>query len=374
MSDIDKEQEKTGKPEPGKSKSPRSVKDNRKRKARRRRITALILLVLLIGGGFYFFNARRQAAETAAQAAARSSSTYTVTSRTFREEVEISGNVEPVHSEDLFFRTTGEVREVLVETGDRVSPGDVVAVLRMRTKEYELASLDYEIEQARFDSSIKRLELLEMQRELLLEDIDNSYLKAGISGVISRVNIDPGDLVSASASVPSVRIIDDSALKSVVEVDEFDINKVSRGQPVELIFDALGSRNMVRGTVHTVPLEGVVTSQGIAVKEVEIRIENPPANVSPSYTFSGVIVASDEQQILAFPQNFLISSEGTQRVLVQRDDGEVEQVTVRTAYFESGLVRLISGDIEAGDQLILQGLDRTGGNSSFRFGPPGVRR
>ncbi len=378
--DIDKKQENTGASQEGSGqekigkKRISSLKDIRRRKTRRRRIILIAVLAVLIVGGYFLISTRRAASASAELAAAQAGSAYTVTTRTYREEVEISGNVEPIKSGNLFFRTTGEVKEVYVDEGDTVSPGDVVAKLRIQTKEYELAQLEYELEQAQFDGSRKQIELLKMRKELLLDDIQNSYLKAGIRGIVSKVNIEPGDLVSASGAEPAVRVIDTSSLKTTVEVDEFDINSVRAGQRVELIFDALGSAVTVAGRVRHVPLEGSVTGQGIAVKMVEIVIDNPPESISPSYTFSGVIIAGDRQEILTFPQTFLVRVNDTQRVLKQREDGTTEPVTVRTAYFEAGLVRLLSGNLSEGDVIVRQAADRTG-RSPFAFQrPPGAGR
>lgn len=380
MSDQDRaagQEEQKQNPDAGKKpeKRVKSLQDIRKRKSRRKRIIFLAVLVLAVGGGYFFFSSRQQQAAEAALAAAQASAEYTVDSRMFREEVEISGNVMPVKSENLFFRTSGEVKEVFAEEGDLVEKGDPVAKLRLQAKELELAQLEYDIEQARFAGSRKQIELLEMRRELVLEDISNAYLRAGISGVVSRVTIEAGDIVGSSVSEPAVRIIDNSSFKATVEVDEFDINAVRVGQSAELVFDALGSGTVVKGRVSSIPLEGSVTGQGIAVKNIELIIDDPPASVSPSYTFSGVIVAGDRQQVLTFPQDFVVRDNSTQRVIKKTGDAERTSVEVSTVYFESGLVRLVSGDIAEGDVIIRQAARSTGMSSPFAIGgPPGGRR
>ncbi|GEM_PF-6208809 len=349
-----------------------SVKDIRKRKTRKKRIITIVVLVALVGGGYLFFSYRQRAAAAAAEAEARATASHEVTSRIYREEVEVSGNVVPYSSENLFFKISGEVRDVFVEEGDYVSAGDEIAVLKKAAKEYELAQLEFEIEQARHDGSSKQLELLNMRKDLLEDEIKHTTLKAGISGRVSRVNIEPGDMVGTSPADPAVRIVDVTSMKATVEVDEFDINKVEIGQEAELIFDALGSGHPVTAQVYSIPLEGTVTGQGIAVKEIDLVIDDPPPTISPAYTFSGVIIASEEETVLTFPQNFIEHENDTEYVNKRRND-ELVQVEVETAYFEAGNVRLISGDIEEGDILMRTAAAASGANT-FMMGPPGGRR
>ncbi len=355
--------------EADKKKRINSVKDIRRRKQRKRRITALVLILgiaIIAGMGVII---RQRLVREAEAAAAGQTASHTVSTMTFREEVDISGNVEALKSENLVFRSAGEVKRVSVKVGDRVIAGQVLAELRTEGKEYELAELDYQIEQARFNGTPRQLELLEKRRELLVDDLSRMKLAASMGGVVSQVNIDPGDLVSSSVSAPAVRVIDISSLKAQVEVDEFDINLVRVGQQVELIFDALGSGIRIPGMVSSVPLEGRVTGQGIAVKQVEITIPDPPPTIAPSYTFSGIIIAGERKEILTVPQDFIVRQEdGSQAVHKRLPSGETVPVTLQTAYHEAGMLRILSGDLKEGD--VIERQARITRSFPFDFGPP----
>jgi len=78
---------------------------------------------------------------------------YTVQRGTVTRTVQLTGRVTPVQQQDLFFRSDGVVKEVLVQAGDTVQTGDV------------LARLD-EPEQYQADAAAAELAYVQAQRNL----------------------------------------------------------------------------------------------------------------------------------------------------------------------------------------------------------------
>ncbi len=74
-------------------------------------IAAIITILLIISS------------KKANTADSRQLKTYTVKSTSQIETVEVSGNIEPVTSQELGFNSAGEVKAILVKNGDRVGPG-----------------------------------------------------------------------------------------------------------------------------------------------------------------------------------------------------------------------------------------------------------
>ena len=78
-------------------------------------IPAIIVIVLGVGGYFLFWRDSEPAREIA------------VAKRMdIRQEVSVTGRVEPIESVDLSFEKSGRVRRVLVGVGERVSPGMIL--------------------------------------------------------------------------------------------------------------------------------------------------------------------------------------------------------------------------------------------------------
>lgn len=91
-----------------------------------RRLVAIVLVVaVMLAGGLYLINANN--ASAAAPSAA--SNTYVVTKGSIVSSISGSGSVATVKDVDLSFQTSGTVAEVLVQQGDEVTEGQVLARL-----------------------------------------------------------------------------------------------------------------------------------------------------------------------------------------------------------------------------------------------------
>jgi multidrug efflux pump subunit AcrA (membrane-fusion protein) len=74
--------------------------------------------------------------------------TYKVQQGEVEKKVEFTGRVSPVNEQELFFRTNGWVRNVMVERDDVVTAGQVLADLEIENLERELVSKQLDLERA----------------------------------------------------------------------------------------------------------------------------------------------------------------------------------------------------------------------------------
>ncbi|RKX82661.1 MAG: hypothetical protein DRP70_16025, partial [Spirochaetes bacterium] len=252
----------------------------------------LIIPVLIITSGVILYLLAGRTAETEVSAEDVQPSIVEVEVLTKRDGIEISGNIEPVASADLAFPIAGYIEKILVSAGDKVSSGETVAILEDSQQRFNLAEVDVEIDTELVSGTQRNLELLDLKRQMKATELEDTRLKSTISGVVTEVYADTGDFVTAqqagSASDVIVRVIDRSSMMALVEVDELDAPYLSPGQRVEFQFDAYPDLS-VSGKVSMIPMEARVTSQGIAVLDTEVVIENPPSEILPFFTFSGEI-------------------------------------------------------------------------------------
>lgn len=163
-------------------------------------------------------------------------------------------------------------------------------------------------------------------------------------------------------------IIDRSKLKATVEIDEIDIQSVQKGMTAQLNFDAIPGKT-IEATVTYIPMLGRTTSQGIGVLDVEIVIEAPPTALAPGFTFAGTISADEVKKMLVLPTSAIVSNRrGSDTVRKKGADGNPVAVEVTTNYLGEGMSEILSGDIKAGD-VVLMG---TTTNSMFNIGIPGA--
>jgi multidrug efflux pump subunit AcrA (membrane-fusion protein) len=162
-----------------------------------------------------------------------------------------------------------------------------------------------------------------------------------------------GEYVKAGETIsPIARVIDLSALKAKVEIDELDVPSVKIGQKVAFHIDALPDLS-VTGRVSLLPLEGRVTSEGIAVLDAEVQIDRPPKNLLPGYSFSAQVIAGEDERLLLLDEKALRKENGRAFVaLLPVSPGIApERREVKTAAYETGKVRVLEGLAE-GDRVL----------------------
>ncbi len=91
----------------------------------RRLIIILVILVVVIGGSFFAYQATAKEKE----APPPDYSVYTVTRGDIYATVNSTGVIEPTQEVKLSFRGTGKVKEILVDVGDPVKKGQILAHL-----------------------------------------------------------------------------------------------------------------------------------------------------------------------------------------------------------------------------------------------------
>lgn len=242
---------------------------------------ALVLLLVAAGIG--------NAAQTSQARVPMSVVTGTVkVQQQFETPINVFGLVESPKSTSLSFDTSGQIEEVLVEEGDAVSKGDVIARLdtqRLRAQQEELnASLvrvkadlnlakinkdrtqslvDRKLESAQrldeTDASLSaanaRVDEVEASLNSMAVALDRAVLYAPFDGQVNRRFFDEGSVVNAGMAVVGITSNEQFQSRFAVPADiieQFDI-----GEPVII---RIGKQNV----------EGVVT-QRLAVRNIQTR-------------------------------------------------------------------------------------------------------
>ena len=318
------------------------------KKRRWRWLYLLIIMPLAAGGAYLYFNSENGKAS----ASPTEFTLHTVTAVTDSSTVEVSGNIGPIHEEDLGFLSSGEVVGVYVEEGDYVKAETLVAELDDSDQVHALAVLDNTIMKTKITGSTGDLELLELERESKLSDLRKRKLYTPISGSVSEVDITIGELVKSENEIDAVvRVIDRSSMTAEVEIDELDVPLVRVGQPVRFFFDALPDAE-ITGRVSFLPVEARVTDEGIAVLDAHLIIEDPPDELIPGYSFTAEIGVGDEETMLVLDEEAVTERNGKEVVLLHTDSGDAPVPReIRTAPHEGGKVQVLSG-LEEGDTVI----------------------
>jgi len=286
----------------------------------------------------------------------------------FAETVEITGNLRPIDARDLSFPIAGRLIDVPVEVGTPVLRGSVVARLDDQKARYELVSVEQLLQQKKLSGASRESQILELEREIRSQAVQDHVIRSPMQGRVSEVDVRIDEHTAAGRRV--ARIIDDSSFKAKVQIDELDSPRVREGQPVRFSFDALPALE-VMGRVLSLAVEGRVTPEGLAVRDGEVLIEDPPAELLSGYSFTGQILLGQEEKVLAVPEEAVFNQGGETFLLLPPENGGVpEKQVVEAIILDTDRIRILSGLAEG--QEILVPLYPGGGLSTDKLSTEGL--
>jgi HlyD family secretion protein len=157
-----------------------------------------------------------------------------------------------------------------------------VAFRRLQELSQTSAVPEQQVDEARYRVSAlaARVEGLDARARLAAARLDLSFLRAPFDGVIVRIDLEPGEVVSqfgGQAGSGGVEIADLSEIWVRVDVPETRIGGVRLGDPAEVIVDALGEDPLDAVVVEIAP---VADRQSNTV-EVAVRVLDPPRLLRP---------------------------------------------------------------------------------------------
>ncbi len=265
--------------------------------------------------------------------------------------IDVSGYVQAFESQTVQLRASGAITGVFVKEGDRVKKGQLLATVDSTDQRYNVAEIEKQIEIARANgqTSKKDIELLEMRLDSANQKLDNTNAYANFDGVVVSVDIDEGDFYDAGSK--AMEIIDDSKLKTTVEIDEVDLQMLEEGMEANLTSDSCPGENIL-ARVSYIPMVGRYSNQGIGVMDVELVIDNPPKKLKPGFTFEGTIEISSEQKMLLVSQSAVTTKRGVSSVTKLLEDGTTKAVTIQVKYLGENLYQVVGGDVKDGDTVV----------------------
>ncbi|MDR3356419.1 MAG: HlyD family efflux transporter periplasmic adaptor subunit [Spirochaetaceae bacterium] len=278
--------------------------------------------------------------------------TFTVRLETYENVIEVAGNVAAAQEQTLQAAGDGTVTAVYVAEGDVVEKGDLVLQLDDSEQRYNLEKHDFDMEQKRVSGSKREVALMGKQRDVLLQKIEDRNITAAFSGLIASFTAQTGDYLEAKDNVGV--IVDRSYLHSTVEIAETDAPKLRTGQKVRFNFPAYEG-GVVEGYVESFPAVGTVTNRGAAVVNAKIKIEDPPREILPNYSFTGRIEISPPVTVLLVERQAIGYENGKAYVERLGEGGRSERVFVGVEPYGTAFVSVTDG-LDEGD--VLKALQR----------------
>lgn len=233
----------------------------------RMRATPLIAGVLVVLAGISLSACNEAKSETASAKVIRPVKVVKIARTDDQRELDYSGSVKARTEMNVGFRVAGKIIERLVDVGDRVKPGEVLARLdptdydlAVKTAKANLAAAEKQVEtagltkgrakqlfarsfssQADLDAATLGYQQAAAAREAAVsalqqakDQVRYTQLKADQGGIVTAVSADRGEVVNIGTPVMTVAV--DGEKEVQIAVPETDISHFRRGMPVEVSF------------------------------------------------------------------------------------------------------------------------------------------
>jgi RND family efflux transporter MFP subunit len=363
-----------------------------------------VLLLLGMGAAGWYWSSNVQAASVrVAPVASKSTDAGPGT------VLNASGYVTARRRATVSSKVTGKVMEILIEEGQSVRAGQVLARLddsqtraalalseaqlaaarrsaaedeaRLREaqlnlqrresllKEGVVGRAEVDTAQAEVDSITARIDyarqqvaVAESQVNLRRTDLNDMVVRAPFSGVAISKDAQPGEMISpVSAGGGFTRtgigtIVDMSSLEIEVDVNESYINRVKPDQRVEAVLDAYPDWRIPAHVITTVPTadrQKATVRVRIGFDKLDPRIL-PDMGVKVSFLRDEAAAASSASSSsprFEIPKAAVRAENDRSIVFVARD-GKVERRAVRTGLEQGNVIEVLSG-VSAGEQVVI---------------------
>ena len=288
-----------------------------------------------------------------------------------------SGTVEAAQTIPLTFQSSGTVEQVLVQEGDVVRKGQLLAVVNKADNQsiynsslamYEQAKDGYDRLKQVYDkgslSEVKWVEMetnlkqAESQLQIAKNNLDKCNLYAPTSGIVGKRSIEPGQ--SAMSSLSPIELVKIETVSVKISVPENEIGKIKKGMTATFTISALDNKNF-EGTITNV---GVVADQFSRTYEVKMTVNNSNLEMKPGMVCDVVLNTTTEKELVVVPYNSVSKdTEGNSFVyIVSPDQKSVKKQIITVGDYQSSGVEVLSG-LTANQTIVVEGKEKLLDNS-----------
>ncbi len=356
----------------------------------------IFLLIICAAAGFYYY---------------KTSLANTQSEPSYEESVVSRGDITVSLTADgsadisvtnLSFNVSGKIAEILVEPGQTVKAGDVVARLddtdyaNSLTKAQQNRDLEAITNEQQIRELKVQLDALESEYNIMLQipdaytqkEIDdkkieyeqalysyktqlstnsislssqetsvksaqdalnNTVLTSPINSTVLAVEYSVGETIEENTTC--IILQNDSKVEVVTSISEVDINSVSIGQPVEAIFDAYEDE-IFTGTVTFIDSIAETDSSGLVTYEVEITLDEGEDKIKQGMTCTLELIQKQVKDVLMIPIKAVSIVDGEQVVQLKNDDGTITKQAVTTGFSDDTYTEVSKG-LEEGQTVLV---------------------
>ena len=337
-----------------------------------KKVIYIVVIAAVIGIGAFVLNKNKAKNEAETAVVAQKNNSVAVRVAAAQNGVPdlayvANGNFEAKQQLDFPAENSGRVTRVLVDEGDHVHIGQVLAVIKG-----DQLSIDVQNEQAAYQNAVTNSQRYENayktggvtkqqldQAKLDLINAKSKYdqakikigdtsIKSSINGIVNKRNIEPGSVVAPGTVL--FELVDVSTLKLKVTVPESQVATLKLGTTINVTASVYPDKAFTGKITFIAP-----KADGSLNFPVEITIANNPnselkAGMYGSATFG---TSSKQVDVLTIPRNAFVGGVGNNEVFVVTGDSVKLSKVIAGRIFGDN-VEVLKG-LKAGDVVVTSG-------------------
>lgn len=167
-----------------------------------------------------------------------------------------------------------------------------------------------------------------------------TVIRAPFNGVITKVDVKEGEIVSPSIS--AISMITDSAYEIESFISEADIAKLKTGQIARITLDAYGKDVLFEAKVlHIDPAETIL--DGVSTYKIKLSFTSQDERIRSGMTANITIQTAEEAGAVVIPQGALFLEAGEKMVTVLQGSERIKKKVVTGGIDAGGDIQITSG-------------------------------
>ncbi|WP_242121009.1 efflux RND transporter periplasmic adaptor subunit [Aestuariivivens sediminicola] len=311
-----------------------------------------------------------------------------------KTKVVATGKLNPEEEIELKPQVSGIIDQIVVEEGDIVQKGDLIAKIRVVPNEQNLASAASRIKTAQLAANnaeivFKRNKALFEKGVISQQDFENSELSynqskenllqaqndfqiikqgslsggssantnivAQISGTVLEIPVREGDQVIQSnnfnAGTTIATVADMSIMIFEGKVDEADVGKIEEGEDIKVVLGAINEKEFPAKLTFVAP-KGVEENGAVQFTiKADVEVASSK-NIRAGYSANAEIEVENKDSVLVIKEALVQFNRFTDNPFVEvlEEDGTFKKKEVRLGTSDGIIVEILDG-VEEGDKI-----------------------
>jgi membrane fusion protein, multidrug efflux system len=294
-------------------------------------------------------------------------------------EIRAPVDLRPLFQADVGAKTLGYLDAVLVDRGDVVRKGQLLAVVRPSDLPDQMEAARVAFDLAKVNKA--RAEALAPSGVVSQQELQNAQsafsaaqanlqavstrlgetkIESPVDGVVSQRRLDPGALVGPTTGNGSILTVQrNDILRVFVPVNEKDAPTVRVGQAASAEFDALPGKRYTGKVVRLSPAYDPVAR----TVDAEVHLVNP-GELRPGMYGRGTLVTAVHPGAVVVPVGAVQISDGRHYTFLVQGE-RVKRVEVRVGVDGGDWFEIVDG-LRAGDEIVTAGTDTLADGAAVR--------